>query len=85
MERNGAGVVALSPDNRYVVMGYTALRVWDLNTLPEAVEDRLPIQRINPGGNRITALKFLDSTTAEVTTRSGVSHWNVVTGTQISS
>lgn len=83
VEQNAAGHVVLSPDNRYLVMGYTALRVWDMQNLPENVEARLPTLRIGTGGDRIRGLQFVDNTTIRVTTIEGDSLWNVVTGEQV--
>ena len=84
VERNGAGIVALSSDNRYLVMGYTALRVWDLSNLPANVEDRLPIRRIGIGGERIVGLHFVSGTMVEVTTQLGTDTWDILTGAFIS-
>lgn len=80
VERNGAGAVALSPDNRYLVMGYDALRVWDLHNLPESVEDRLPIYRHGGPGGIVKAMQFIDDVTIETTTDAGVTRWNLHSG-----
>lgn len=83
VERNGAGAVALSPDNRYLVMGYDAIRVWDLQNLPEKVEDRLPIYRHGGPESVIRSIRFVDSTTLETTTDAGVTRWDVFSGAYI--
>jgi WD40 repeat protein len=84
VERNGAGAVALSPDNRYLVMGYQAIRVWDLSNLPENVEDRLPIYRFAGPGKRIVDLRFVDNTTIETTAADGqTSRWDVLSGNPV--
>jgi hypothetical protein len=70
-ELNGAGVVALSPDNRYLVMGFTALRVWDLQNLAENFDERLPLWRFPGTGSRITQVQFLDATRIQMTTVEG--------------
>lgn len=83
-ELNGAGNVAMSPDNRYLVMTYTAVRVWDLHNLPEAVEDRLPVYRFGLPylGNKAY---FEDNTTlvAESGTSGTILRWNLETGQPI--
>lgn len=85
VELNGEGAVALSPDNRYLVMGYTALRVWDLASLPPQIEDRLPVYRYGVGENRIIgAVTFVDATTVEVKTNyRETTRWNILTGAQV--
>ena len=67
IEANGAGEVAMSSDNRYLAMSYTAVRVWDLQNLPENVEDRLPDYRLaNPTDTYyIGTIHFLDNNTIE--------------------
>ncbi|MFN8531861.1 MAG: hypothetical protein U0670_24915 [Anaerolineae bacterium] len=70
-ELNGAGTVALSPDNRYLTMSYTAIRVWDLQNLPENVEDRLPIYRLPLPQSLESRVYFTDNTTLVAETDSG--------------
>jgi hypothetical protein len=42
----GANEIQLSLDNRYLVVRYNDLRVWDLQTVPDSFADRLPNQRL---------------------------------------
>jgi len=83
VELNGKGVVALSPDNRYLVMGYQALRVWDLQTLPEVVEDRLPHFRYEGPQAMVQSLRFIDGTILETTSNDGIQLWDILTGNLI--
>jgi hypothetical protein len=83
VERNGVGAVALSADNRYLVMGYDALRVWDLHNLPERLEDRLPVYRHGGPGAFIRTVRFIEATVVEVTTERGITRWDILTGANI--
>jgi hypothetical protein len=84
VEQNGAGRVALSPDNRYLVMVYSAVRVWDLAQLPENVKDRLPVRHFGGPKAFISAIRFVDTTVLEITTDSGkTSKWDVRTGEEV--
>ncbi len=83
VERNGVGAVALSADNRYLVMGYDALRVWDLHNLPEQPEDRLPVYRHGGPGSFIRTVRFIEATVVEVTTERGITRWDILTGANI--
>lgn len=84
VEDNAAGVVAISPDNRYLVMGYTAVRVWDLQNLPSDPVDRLPTTRIPICADcRINSLIFTDASTLQVDGGGAVTRWNIVTGERL--
>ncbi|MBK8025443.1 MAG: hypothetical protein IPK19_29625 [Chloroflexi bacterium] len=81
-ERNAAGMVALSPDNRYLIMTYTAIRVWDLWNLPETFEARLPVYRFAlPGDN--SEVYFVNSTTVAARSGDVVYEWDLVSGQRI--
>ncbi len=74
---------ALTPDNRYLVMGYTTLRVWDIQNLPEAYEDRLPIYR-HPGPDaNIHCLRIVSDRVVETITDYGIERWHIETGQRI--
>lgn len=76
--------IALSPDNRYLVLGRTTLRVWDLANLPADIPAREPIYRHEGPESRIAAVHFLDATTLETTDYYGVvQKWNLFTGALI--
>lgn len=76
--------IALSPDNRYLVIGDTAIRVWDLDNLTTAYEDRLPIHRHAASDARINALRFLSTTIIETRNDLGITEcWHVESGAQI--
>ncbi len=72
--------VALSPDNRYLVVGYDALRVWDLQNLPEKVEARLPIYRHGGPKARIWSVRFAAPEVIETTSEEGTQRWDLHTG-----
>jgi hypothetical protein len=74
---------ALSPDGRYLVVGMRALRVWDLDNLPEHFEDRLPIYRHEGPIAVIQSLRFITNEILETTSPDGVQQWNILTGEQI--
>ncbi len=84
-ELNAAGTVALSPDNRYLTMSYTAIRVWDLHNLLENVEDRLPIYRLPLPSQSGSRIYFSDNTTLIAETDSGALRYvyNMTTGQRI--
>jgi hypothetical protein len=75
--------VALSLDNRYLVVGYDALRVWDLQNLPEAVEDRLPVYRHGGPQARIWSVRFAAPEVIETTSEEGTQRWDLHTGAYI--
>jgi hypothetical protein len=70
-ELNAAGMIAVSPDNRYLTMSYTAVRVWDLQQLAEDVEDRLPIYRLPLPADFQGRVYFADATRLIVESASG--------------
>jgi WD40 repeat protein len=76
--------VALSPDNRYLVMtGRGGIRVWDLQNLPETLEDRDPILAF-AGGYSVALVRFIDNMTLETTSRDGeVQYWSITTGQEV--
>ena len=66
--------IALSPDQRYLVMGYSTVRVWDLTG--EDFQRPGAYYRV-PGvnySNRIIAVTFQDETRLRVTLRDGRTH-----------
>lgn len=81
-ELNAAGEVALSPDNRYLIMNYSAIRVWDLQNLPENLEDRLPIYRLNRQG-RDSNIYFVNEHILAVENGDTLIQWDLHTGQQI--
>lgn len=81
VETNGLGAVAMSLDNRYVGMAYTAIRVWDLQNLDD---DHLPNYRFYFPDSDIAEWEFIDSTTIEATSKAGeVMRWSLETGQPI--
>lgn len=72
--------VALSPDNRYLVAGYDALRVWDIQNLPPNFEDRLPIYRYAGPEALIRSVSFSDLSIIETKSDDVVQHWDLHTG-----
>ncbi|MAU09982.1 MAG: hypothetical protein CL607_09195 [Anaerolineaceae bacterium] len=81
-EGNGGRIHQFSQDNRYLaVSGTEAIRVWDLQNLPDTIQDRLPITRIPyVRGNE---WYFIDATTIEIHAGNSIQHWNVSTGEQV--
>jgi WD40 repeat protein len=75
--------MALSADNRYLVAGLDALRVWDIQNLPEKVEDRLPIYRHGGPKALIWSVRFADSGVIETTSEEGTQKWDLHTGEYI--
>lgn len=75
-----AGHVALSADNRYLIAGYSAIRVWDLQNLPENYNDRLPIYRHGGPEALIWSIRFSSPGVIETTSEEGVQHWDLHTG-----
>lgn len=80
---NGQHPVALSADNRYLVVGYDALRVWDIQNLPENWADRLPIYRHAGPESRIWSVRFADWGVVETTSEEGIQRWDLHTGAYI--
>jgi hypothetical protein len=75
--------IALSPDNRYLAVGYDALRIWDLTSLPAAYEDRLPIYRHGGPDSIIASVRFLNDSIIETTSNDGVQLWDLHTGVYV--
>jgi len=74
---------ALSPDGRYLVVGLRALRVWDLQNLPESFEERLPLYRHEGPIAVIQSLHFVSGDIVETTSQEGLQRWNILTGEQV--
>lgn len=71
--------IALSPDAHYLVIGGNNLRVWDLQNLPAALNDRDPVIYAASDA-KITSVRFLNGSTVEAVSTEGVAQWDVVTG-----
>jgi WD40 repeat protein len=76
--------VALSPDERYLVMGEGMIRVWDLQNLPEALNDRDPTARYDGPYAYIRSIRFVDNVTVETISVEGTQYWNIETGAEVS-
>lgn len=81
------GDIALSPNNRYLAVGYLAIRVWDLHNLESAYEDRLPIYRHEgPLPNHysylgdINELRFINNSIIETRVLREIQLWDLHTG-----
>jgi hypothetical protein len=74
-ELNAAGTVAMSPDNRYLTMSYTAIRVWDMNNLAADIADRLPIYRLPLPVPLNSRVYFSDSTTLIAESKDGATRF----------
>jgi hypothetical protein len=57
--------------------------VWDLQNLPDKVEDRLPIYRHGGPEALITSLRFAEPGVIETTSKDGVQKWDLHTGVYI--
>lgn len=77
--------VALSADNRYLIAGFDAIRVWDIQNLPENIDERLPIYRHGGPNALIDSLRFSDWGVIETTSADGVQHWDLHSGAFIPS
>jgi hypothetical protein len=75
--------VTLSPENRYLVVGLDALRVWDIQNLPEMVEERLPIYRHAGPEALIDSVRFVDWGIVETNSNEGLQRWDLHTGAYI--
>ncbi|MCA0454682.1 MAG: WD40 repeat domain-containing protein [Chloroflexi bacterium] len=71
--------IALSPDAHYLVIGGNNLRVWDLQNLPAALNDRDPVIYAASDA-RITSVRFLNGSTVEAVSTEGIAQWDVVSG-----
>lgn len=78
-----AARIALSADGRYLVVGQSLLRVWDLQNLAVNVEDRTP-QRYEGPMAWIRSLAFTGDTIVETISAEGTQRWDVVTGDPVS-
>jgi len=72
--------VALSPDNRYLVSGINALRVWDLQNLPTNFADRLPTYRHAGPKSPIWSVHFVAPLVVETESAAGRQKWDIITG-----
>ena len=72
--------IALSPDNRYLIAAYNAIRVWDLHNLPENINDRLPIYRHGGPEARIWSARFINQEIIETTSEESTQWWILHTG-----
>ncbi|GEM_PF-4659783 len=76
--------VAFSADNRYLVAGWQALRIWDLTQLSANPNDRIPDFRHDAGNSVISSIRFIDTDTIEVIDPwLTASYWHRVTGERI--
>ncbi len=75
--------VALSPDNRYLIAGYSAIRVWDLLDPPDPMAERQPIYRHGGPEALIQSVRFIDADTIETTSADGVQRWSLHTGVYV--
>jgi WD40 repeat protein len=71
--------IALSPDARYLVIGGNNLRVWDLQNLPEKLNDRDPAVYAASSA-KITSVRFLNGNVVEAISSEGQAQWDVATG-----
>jgi WD40 repeat protein len=78
-----ASSIALSPDNRYLALGYTVIRIWDLENLQPAYEDRLPLYRHDGPEANIRCLRFVDANTIETNSVLAIQRWDLHTGAPI--
>ncbi len=74
--------IALSPDAHYLVIGGNNLRVWDLQNLPENLNDRDPIVYAASSA-KITSVRFVNGSIVEATSSEGQAQWDVVTGNAV--
>lgn len=75
--------VAISPDNRYLAVGYARVSVWDLQNLQPLTGDHTPTTFDFPGPELLVRdLHFVDGNTLETVTADGVSYWDMTTGEQ---
>lgn len=79
-----ANQIALSPNNRYLVVGFDLIRVWDLENPPGNVRDRQPTARYEGPEGNILRIRFLDDTTLETQDMYGVTQrWDLLTGAEL--
>jgi len=74
-------LIDISPDGRYLVIGFTTLRVWDLWNLPENFEERSFTYQHLVDNRGMQSVRFIDNVTVEmVLDNLSVQHRNVETG-----
>jgi WD40 repeat protein len=80
---HNASTIELSPDGRFLAVGLRTLRVWDLATLPDDLEQHQPAFKFYSRDHfRFYDVRFIDATTLEGTTRE-TSRWSLVTGERL--
>lgn len=79
----GDAPIALSPDNRYLVIGYNALRVWDLQNLSLTIQERLPLYRHGGPEALIRGVRFVSPSTIQTISDEGVQNWDLYTGMSV--
>lgn len=76
--------VAISPDNRYLVLANRSLlRVWDIQNLPENFEDRQAVYTHGGPEGLISRVYFVDGETIETISEDGTQRWNIHTGVYV--
>lgn len=77
----------VSPDGRYLIIARSAIRVWDLWSLPENFADRTPIATFGVRMRQVPPLHFVDNTTIELElpTETGTvtARYDILTGTRL--
>jgi hypothetical protein len=78
----GSRLVDVSPEGRYLVVGFRTLRVWDLANLPEAFEDRTATYQYPIDNRGMNAVHFIDNTTVEILLDDNITliRMNILTG-----
>jgi WD40 repeat protein len=77
------GDVGISPDNHYLVIRGTVLRVWDLTNLPSEYDARLPIYRLPIAAGMKWAFEDDDSIAISTFRGEVIQHWDLRSGQQI--
>jgi WD40 repeat protein len=71
----------LSPDNRYLIVAWNNIRVWDL---ANEAEPNTPIINFAGPDFNVSRIRFLSNTTVETTDSSNtVQRWNILTGEEL--
>jgi hypothetical protein len=76
--------VALSADGRYLVVALETIRVWDLHHLVPAKNERQPDYQYPGPKARVSSVRFVNASTLETVSASGVQRWDLTTGKFIS-
>jgi WD40 repeat protein len=79
------GRIAISPDNRYLAVGTTEVKVWDLQNLQAIDGNQMPTTFAFAGPEDvIDDLHFVDGNILEtISTTGDTSDWNMITGEQV--